>query len=380
VKEKTLFLPGPTPVPPQVLRAMSAPLIGHRNKNFSALFERVQEGLRYVFQTENEVITYPAAGTGAMEAAIVNLLSPGDRILVAVMGAFGERFVDIATAFGAEVETIEVQWGQAPDPEIIAERLRADKNGRIKAVFVTHNETSTGVTLDLKGVAAAVASHPALLVVDAVSSLGGIELRMDEWEIDVVVTGSQKALMLPPGLSFCAVGPKAWEAVEKARMPKFYWDFRSYRKSAQRGQTPYTPAVSLWFGLAEALEMIQNEGLEAIQQRHNVMGRMTRAGAKALGLKLLAAEDVASDTVTAVVAPEGIAPSDIRRIMMERYRMELAGGQKQLKDTVFRIGHLGYVTPPDVLTCLAALECTLAELDFPVELGAAVQAARQEFI
>jgi len=346
MKEKILFLPGPTPVPSRVVRAMSAPLIGHRNKAFSELYGRVQEGLRYVFRTENDVFVFPAAGTGAMEAAVVNLLSPGDRILVAVMGAFGERFVDIATAFGAEVETIEVPWGQAPDAELIAERLRADKGGRIKAVFVTHNETSTGVTLDLQGIAAAVAPHPALLVVDAVSSLGAIDLRMDEWGIDVVVTGSQKALMLPPGLSFCAVGPKAWEAVEKARMPRFYWDLRSYRKSAEKGQTPYTPAVSLWFGLAEALRMIQEEGLEAIQERHAVMGRMTRAGGQALGLKLLADPRVASNTVTAFQAPEGIKPGEIRRIMMDRYNMELAGGQKQLKDTVFRIGHLGYVAPP----------------------------------
>lgn len=380
MKEKDyLMIPGPTYVAPRVLRALSAPMINHRGPEFAALFVEVTGGVKRVFRTENDVLIFPAAGTGGMEAAVTNLLSPGDHVLVGVMGVFGQRFAGIARAFGAEVEEIAVEWGKAVQPEEIRRRL--ERNPGIKAVIVTHNETSTGVSLDLQGVAGVVREYPALLVVDAVSSLGALPLFADEWGIDVVVAGSQKALMIPPGLALVSVSPAAWEAHASARMPRFYWDFSACRKSAEKSQNPYTPAVSLWYALRESLEMIEEEGLDNIYRRHALLGAMARAGVRALGLELLVEDEkAASNTVTAVKAPAGIEVKPLRKVMQDRFGVTIAGGQARLEGKIFRIGHLGAVRPMDVVATIAALEMSLRELDYPVELGAGVAAAQKVWL
>lgn len=371
-----LMIPGPTKVPPRVLQAMHAQMINHRGPAFSALFDEVIDGLKRVFRTGGDVVIFPCAGTGIMEAAVVNVLSPGDRVLVCVMGAFGERFANIARAFGAEVERLEVEWGFAVTPSQVEERLKGPDGDAIKAVFVTHNETSTGVTLDLQGVSRVVKEHPALLVVDAVSSLGAIPLEMDEWGVDVVVVGSQKALMLPPGLGVIALSEAARSRLEKATMPRFYWDVRPYLNMLSKQQTPYTPAVSLWYGLRESLRMIHEEGIENSWSRHRLIGEMARAGVRALGLELLAPPEVASNTVTAIKAPSGMDPAKIRRTVLQKYGVVLAGGQGKLTDSVFRIGHLGWVYPSDILVTLSAIERALTDNGYPVQSGAGVTAAQ----
>lgn len=375
--KELLMIPGPTPVPDRVLRAMAAPMVNHRGEAFAKVFDEVTAGLKKLYLTDNEVMVIPAAGTGGLEAAVVNFLSPGERVLALVTGVFGERWVKIARAYGAEVEVIETTWDQAVNPAEVARRLADDPSGRIKAVLVTHNETSTGVTNPLKELAAAAAGHPALMMVDAVSSLGAIPLRPDAWGLDVVVTGSQKAMMVPPGLAFLSVSPKAWERAAAATNPKFYWDLTTYRKQIATRQTPYTPAVSLWFALREALAMIEEEGLEAAWRRHALLGTMTRAGVTALGLDLLANPEHASDTVTAIQMPAGIEAKALRSELRKKYGVVVAGGQGKLTDSIFRIGHVGWVDPKDILQGLAALELALDSLGYPVTLGAGVAAAQK---
>ncbi len=370
-----MMLPGPTPVPPRVLRAMGTPMINHRGVDFSTLFTEVEAGLKDVFQTNNDLVILPAAGSGGMESAVVNLLSPGDKALFAVMGVFGQRFVDIATGYRVEPLVVEAPWGEAVKPEQIQEKLAADKDHEIKAVFVTHNETSTGVTLDLERVTQVVQEHPAILVVDAVSSLGAIDLKTDAWGIDVVVTGSQKALMVPPGLALVSVSQRAWEVVRENGCCSYYWNWEAYRKLTEKKQTPYTPAVTLWFALREALTMIREEGLKQIFERHALMAEMVRTGARALGLDLLAGDAVASNTITAVRSPAGINVKDLRRCLEAVYGVVVAGGQKKLAGEVFRIGHLGYVFPNDIINVLNALDLCLLDLGHDHEAGAAVKAA-----
>ncbi len=374
--KELLMIPGPTPVPDRVLRAMAAPMVNHRGEAFAKVFDEVTVGLKKLYLTDHEVIVLPAAGTGGLEAAVVNFLSPGDRVLALVTGVFGERWVKIARAYGAEVEVIETTSGQAADPPELARRLANDPSGEIKAVLITHNETSTGVTNPLEELAAAAASHPALLMVDAVSSLGAIPLRPDAWGLDVVVTGSQKAMMAPPGLAFLSVSPKGWERAAAATNPKFYWDLTTYRKQIATRQTPYTPAVSLWFALREALAMIEEEGLEAAWGRHALLGRMTRAGVRALGLDLLADPDYASDTVTAVQMPAKLEAKALRGELRKKYGVVTAGGQGKLTDSIFRLGHVGWVDPKDILQSLAALELALDSLGHSVVLGTGVAAAQ----
>ena len=301
-----LMVPGPTAVPERVLQAMTRPVINHRGRQFEELLRGVTAGLQQVFGTRQEVLTFPASGTGMMEAAVVNFLSPGDKVLAVTIGVFGDRFAEIASRFGLDVERLVFPWGEAADPAALANRLAADQAHTIKAVFITHNETSTGVLNNLQALAAAKSRHPALLIVDAVSSLGAAELAMDEWGLDVVITGSQKALMLPPGLGFIALNERAWTAAEESRLPKFYWDVKAARNSLKKGQNPYTPAVSLLFGLQEALAMLQEEGLINNFRRHRRQADMLRDGLKALGLGLLAGDAVASPGVTAVYPPAGI--------------------------------------------------------------------------
>jgi|YNPNPStandDraft_1061719.scaffolds.fasta_scaffold01118_9 aspartate aminotransferase-like enzyme len=375
LKKSLLMIPGPTPVPPEVLQALATPMINHRGPEYAALQREVVENCKYVFQTQHDVIIFPSAGTGGMEAAIVNILSPGDQVLSVSIGVFGDRWAKIARAFGAEVIECNFEWGRAADPDVVDQALKEHPN--VKAVLVTHNETSTGVTNDLKSLAEVVRSHGPLLMVDAISSLMVTDLQMDAWGCDVVVAGSQKAFMIPPGLSFVAVGPRAWEAHASAKMPRFYWDFSSMKRYMERDQTPYTPALTLLYGLRVALRAVKEAGLEASFARHAKLGAATRAGIKALGLELFADEAYASNSVTAVKVPEGISVKELRKRLREKYGVTTGGGQQKLEETIFRIGHLGYITEPDIVATFAALEQVLLEMGWPVKPGSGVaEAAR----
>lgn len=376
MKKHHLRIPGPTEVPENVLGAMQQPMINHRGEEFSKLFKDVSEGLKEVFQTKNDVLIFPSAGTGAMEAAIVNLFSPGDLIVSFTCGVFGERFASIAEAFGARVERISVEWGKPVTPEIVRERILRDKNKEIKGILLTHNETSTGVLNDVKSLREAVGNHPALVLVDAISSLGAVDLKTDEWNLDVVVTGSQKALMMPPGLGFASLSPKAWHFVEKSKMPRFYWDFKAARKSLEKGQTPYTPAVSLIFALKESLELIKQEGLAHIFARHWKLSRGLRQGLKALGFKLFVEDRWASPTVTSVDVSQYEGRLAFPKLMKSRFNITIAGGQDRLKNKIMRIGHLGYVDELDIINVLAALEMVLGDESL---YGKGVNAAEKVF-
>lgn len=378
--DQFLLLPGPTPIPEQVIRAMSKPMINHRGAEFKSLLAEVTEGVKKVYRTKQHVLIYPASGTGALEAAVVNFLSPGDKVLAISIGVFGDRFATIAAEFGAQVEKMDFTWGQPADPQRIKERLDQDINREIKAVLVTHNETSTGVYNDIKAIREALGDHPALLMVDAISGLAIIDLKMDEWNLDVVVSGSQKAFMIPPGLSFLAFSEKAWQIhQQQSKMPRYYWDISQGVKYLEKGQNPYTPAISLYYGLGEALRMMQEEGLDQIIERHRSYRDMVRMSLRAMGLQLLARDDNASHALTSVVAPESIGANKIRKYMLEQFNIVLAGGQQKLDNVIFRLGHLGYVRDLDLLSVLAALEISLVKLGWDLEFGAGVRKA-QEFL
>lgn len=376
-EKQYLQLPGPTPVPPRVLRALSEPMINHRGAEFRELLEEVTAGVKWSFQTENEVYIFPAAGTGGMEAAVVNFISPGEKVLAVSIGVFGNRFAEIAGRFGTRVEKLEFDWGTAADPGKIGQRLAEDEKREIKAVLITHNETSTGVINDLPAVRRAMGNHPALLIVDAVSSLGAMDLRTDEWGLDVVVTGAQKAFMLPPGLTMLSVSPRAWEAAQQCTNAKYYWDLGAARKYLEKGQTPYTPALPLLTGLRESLKMMRQEGLARSFARHALMRDMTRAAMRALGLELLCEDSVASAAVTAVRSPAGLEANRLRRVARENYNVVLAGGQQKLENVIFRLGHLGWVQPLDIIAAVAALEMALLDCGIPVPLGAGVTRAQE---
>jgi aspartate aminotransferase-like enzyme len=372
-----LFIPGPTPITPEVQKALSSPMINHRGPEYEALQSEIIENLKKVFKTSNPVIVFPSAGTGAMEAAVVNFLSPGDKVICASIGVFGDRFASIAKAFGAEVVKLDFEWGKAIDPERLRECL--DENPDAKALLMTHNETSTGVTNDLKEIKEAIGDREILWIVDAISSLVAIDLPTDELGIDVVVGGSQKAFMIPPGLSFLCVSKRALEKTESAQMPRFYFDVKSMLKSMERNQTPYTPALPQLFALREALRQILEEGLGNVQRRHQLVGEAIRRGVKAMGLKLFGDEKYASNTVTAIYNPEGIDGRKLRSLLRTKFGVVLAGGQGAVQNTIFRIGHLGYVDVIDALVALSALEMGLKIMGYPVELGKAVREA-EEFI
>ncbi|MDN5346561.1 MAG: hypothetical protein PWP65_125 [Clostridia bacterium] len=377
LSKQILLLPGPTPVPPRIVQAMAAPAINHRGPEFKELLTEVNQGLQEVFCTKGEVIVLTCSGTGGMEAAVANFLEPGDKALIVTIGAFGGRFIKICQAFGVEAEIMAFPYGQAADPNRLAERLAEDKNKTIKAILLQHNETSTGVLNDVRALSQARGDHPALLIVDSISGLAAAELQTDAWDLDVVIAGSQKALMLPPGLAVLSINERAWRVAEKCANKRYYLDLLAARKSKDKGQTPYTPAVSLLFGLRESLKMLQEETLAGSQARHALMRDMVRAGIKALGLELLAADEVASPSVTAVKVPAGIKPKDIITPLREKYGVVVAGGQGDVKDSVFRIGHLGYVLPTDILAGLAALEMVLDELGLVRAEGVAVAAAQK---
>jgi aspartate aminotransferase-like enzyme len=367
-----LLIPGPTQVPPEVLSALSHPMINHRSSDFKSVLTEVTEGLKWAYQTKNDVLILTASGTGAMEASIVNTLSPGDKVLVVNIGAFGSRFGKIAKAYGLNIDEIKVERGKSADPKLIEQKLKDDKNKEIKAVIFQQNETSTGVLNDVKRIAAAVADHGALSIVDAVSGLLTADLRVDEWGLDVVASGSQKAFMVPPGLSFVSMSAKAWKAAETAKLPKFYFDLGAARKFAQTGETPWTPCLSIAFGLQVSMRMLRAEGLDNIFKRHEKLSSAVRAGVKALGFGLLADDSCASKAVTAVIPPSGIDAEALRKTMREQYGVILAGGQEDLKGKIFRIGHLGYMDKMDVITAFSALEMVASQMGAKVKMGSAV--------
>ncbi|GAV22105.1 pyridoxal-phosphate-dependent aminotransferase family protein [Carboxydothermus pertinax] len=375
MQKKYLMIPGPTPIPPEVTLAMSRPMIGHRSGDFAKLHERVVAKLKQVFKTQNDIYILTNSGTGGMEMAVANIVNPGDEVLALSTGNFGERFAKIAKEYGAKVDLVDFGWGSAVDLKVVEEKLRQNPN--YKAVLATHNETSTGVKNDIAGIAALTKNHRAVLIVDAVSSLGGMEFDTDGWGVDVVVTGSQKALMLPPGLAFISFSQKALEAAQDNKNPKFYFSLPAAKKALAEWNTAYTPAVSLFFGLEAALDLILEEGLDKVIKRHKLLARACREGVKALGLKLFPAEENASDTVTAVAGDNRYDPEQLRKVLRTKYGVTFAGGQKDLKGKIFRIGHMGYVDKLDIITALGALEMALLEIGYPVELGAGVKKAME---
>jgi aspartate aminotransferase-like enzyme len=373
MKKRYLFAPGPTPVLPEALLAMAAPIIHHRGPEFETVLGRVREGLAYLFQTKNEVLLFASSGTGGMEGAVVNTLSLGDRALVIRGGKFGERWGEICEAYGVRPEYIDVEWGRAVDPELVRAALKADPS--IRAVFATHSESSTGVLHDIEAIAGIVRTTPVLLVVDAITSIGVVDFPMDAWGVDVAVCGSQKSLMIPPGLAFCGVSDKAWAAVERARLPKFYFDFTSERKNLAKNQNAFTPAVSLILALDRSLSAIKAEGLPAIFARHDRLARATRAGVTALGLELFSERP--TPALTAVKAPPGLDAGAIIKTLRAAHGITIAGGQAKVKGKIFRLAHLGYADDSDVIICLSALERTLNDLGYPVKLGEGVRAAQE---
>lgn len=369
-----LRIPGPTPIPGCVTRAMSKPMIGHRTEEAKQLLIRLKEKIKPVFGTNQDVIILAGSGSAGLEAAIVNITDVGDEVLVLVSGNFGERFAEICEVYGLKAHRIEVEWGKAIDPQEVEAYIQ--KNPNIKAVFVTSCETSTGVLNPIPEITAAVREHSnALVAVDGVSSVGGVDTQMDAWGVDVLVTGSQKAMMLPPGLCFVAASERAWEVIHENKRPRYFLDLRKYLNNA----APYTPAVSLLMGLEAALDLIAEEGLENVYARHLTMMEMTRAAVKALGIPLLTDEESAAPTVTTLV-PADFEGDKLRKQLKADFGLELAGGQKHLKGKVVRIGHMGYCAPADVLQVISLLETGLQKIGKDITPGQGIQAAQAVFL
>jgi aspartate aminotransferase-like enzyme len=357
-----LRIPGPTPCPPEVLKAMARPMINHRGAEFHQLINDVTEKMKQVFQTKNDLFLLTGSGTGGLEAAVVNVLSPKDKVLSVSIGVFGDRWANIAKTFGAEVVNLKFEWGTAADPAAIKKAIK--DNPDIKAVLVTHNETSTGVTNDLGTISKVVKDAGKLLVVDAISSMSSIDVPVDKWGLDVVVTGSQKGWMVPPGMAMVSVSADAWKAFAQAKMPRFYWDFGKAKSYLEKGENPWTPVVSVVFAFGVALDMILKEGLQNVFARHIRIGKMMRDGVKALGLPLFVEEKYASNTVTAVTIPAGLDGKIFRQILRDEYEIVITGGQQTLDGKIFRIGHMGLVSEKDIKELLAAMKVTLPKAGF----------------
>jgi aspartate aminotransferase-like enzyme len=376
--KKYLFSPGPTMLPPEILLRMAAPIMHHREPEFSKILAEVRENLKYLFQTKKEVLVFTASGTGAMDGAVSNLLSKGDKALVVRGGKFGDRWVEICDAYGVQAKAIDVPWGEAVDPDQVAKALKVD--GLIRAVYTTASETSTGVKHPIKELAEITRQHSGTVIaVDAITGIGVFDLPMDEWGIDVLLTGSQKALMLPPGLSFVALSDKAWRLVERSDLPKYYFNFKKELKKLQDNDTSFTPAITLIVGLRDSLRMIREEGLETLFSRHQKLADATRAAAKALGLELYA-EKSPSNALTAVKVPEAIGAKELKGHFYERFGITVAGGQDQAKGKIIRIAHLGYYDRLDVIMVVSAMEMLLKEMGHSFELGAGVKAAEEVLI
>jgi aspartate aminotransferase-like enzyme len=376
MKKYQLMAPGPTPVPSQVLLAMAQPIIHHRTPEYEALFTEVREGLKRIFQTQADIVPLASSGTGAMEAAVVNTLSAGDAVAVVRAGKFGERWGEIARAYGLTVIELAAPYGETVPAERVAEALA--KTPAIKAVLTQHSESSTGVLHDVRGMAAVTRGSDAILIVDAVSSLAIANLEMDRWGVDVVVAGSQKGLMLPPGLALCALSERAWARAKTSTLPKYYFDLAQERKFVVKAEAHFTPAVSIIVGLREVIRMVEAEGLSNVFRRHDRLARATRAGVEALGLELFA-RATPSPALTSVRAPTGVDGEKIVAAFSKSHNITIAGGQGEMKGQIFRLGHMGYAAEFDTISALAALEQVLVELGVPVDFGASVRAAQKVF-
>lgn len=370
-----LFTPGPVPVPEEILLEMARPIIHHRTAEFESIFAEVREGLKYVFQTKEEVFVLASSGTGAMEGGIANTLSRGDKTLVVNGGKFGERWGKICQAFGVETQEIKVEWGEAVDPEQVKDALQKDPS--IRAVLMQASETSTGVMHPTKEVAAITRERDdVVLIVDGITGVGVFPIPFDEWGIDVLVAGSQKAFMLPPGLAFAAMSEKAWKFREKSNLPKFYFDFKRYLKDAKDNTVPWTPAVTLVIGLAAVLRNIRKEGLDKVHRRHATLARATREGAQAIGLDLYAKYSP-STALTAIVAPPEIGAKKVISGLKDRFGMTVAGGQDQAKGKIFRISHMGFIDRADIIAVISAVECVLKDLGYKFDFGAGTKRASE---
>lgn len=373
IKKYYLLSPGPTPIPEEALSAAAEPIIHHRTPEFSDIFMEVSKGLKYVFQTEQDVFVLTSSGTGAMETAVINTLSPGDKVITLNGGKFGERWGHICRAYGADVKEVILEWGDPFLKEQLSDELKA--NPGTQAVFATLSETSSGTIYDIQGYGEVVAQTEALLVIDGISGLGATPCPMDTWKVDVMVAGSQKSFMIPPGLAYLAFSSKAWNLVERSTMPKFYFDAKKYKKNIEKRTTPWTPAVSLVIQQKKSLDIIKSLGLEKLFEHHRILGDATRSGVQAIGLELLSKRP--GNILTAVKVPGGIDGTKIVKIMQGKYKAYIAGAQDPHKGEFFRIAHLGYMGGFDVITALSALEMTLSELGFDFESGKSIKAAEK---
>jgi aspartate aminotransferase-like enzyme len=374
--KRYLMAPGPTPVPPEVLAAGAQPVLHHRGPDFRAVMLRTLERLQAVCRTSNDVLLFTASGSAAFESAVVNLLSPGERVLAVMAGAFGERWAALARAYGVDVQELRYAWGETPRAEDV--RARVEETGA-RVAFLVHSETSTGVVADVQALAQAAREGGALTIVDAVSSLGAVPLETDDWRLDVVVAGSQKALQTPPGLSLVTVSGAAWERSRSATLPRFYFDWERMRASLETGSTPFTPAVSIVVALDVALGLLLEEGLDAAFARHAALGRACREGVKAMGLELFSPDEERSAIVTAILTPDGVDARELVLELRDRFGITVAGGHGELGSRMFRIGHIGYYDVLDITTALAAVEALLVERGADVERGAGVPRALEAY-
>lgn len=373
--KRYLLAPGPTPVPSEALLAMAMPIIHHRSPDFIPVLDAAKNGLKWLYQTKNDVLILCSTGTGGMVGAVNNFFSPGDKVITINGGKFGERWTKICKAYGLQAEEIIVEWGYAVKPETVEAKLKNDPS--IKGVFVQASETSTGVYHDIEALAKVVKKYEnTILIVDAISAIVAHDLRMDEWGIDVMIGGSQKGVMLPPGLAFVGISEKAWKFSEKSKCPRFYFNFKKERENLAKNQTNFTSPVTLIIGLNESIKLLQKEGLENVFKRHERLANATRAAVKALGLELFPKESP-SNAVTAVCAPQGIDGQAIYKNLREKYGITAAGGQDHVKGKIFRIAHLGYADTFDVIIAIAGLEMVLKGMGHPVKLGAGVAAAEE---
>ena len=376
--KRYLLAPGPTPVPSEVLLAMSAPIIHHRSPDFLPVLDAAKKGLQWLYQTKNDVLILCSSGTGGMVGSVNNFFSQGDKVIVINGGKFGERWTKICQSYGLKVDEIMVEWGYAIKPEIVEKKLKKDKD--IKGVFVQASETSTGVYHEIKALASIVKKYEdTLLIVDAISALVAHDLRTDEWEIDIMVGGSQKGLMLPPGLAFVSVSEKAWKKSETSKLPRFYFNFKKERENLAKNQTNFTSPVTLIIGLNESLKMLQKEGLVNVFKRHERLAHATRKAVQALGLELYS-KDSPSNAVTAIMTPPGIDGQAVYKNLREKYGITAAGGQDRARGKIFRIAHLGYVDRFDVITAIAGIEMVLKGMGHPVKLGTGVAVAEELLI
>ena len=376
--KRYLLAPGPTPVPSEVLLAMSAPIIHHRSPDFLPVLDAAKKGLQWLYQTKNDVLILCSSGTGGMVGSVNNFFSQGDKVIVINGGKFGERWTKICQSYGLKVDEIMVEWGYAIKPEIVEKKLKKDKD--IKGVFVQASETSTGVYHEIKALASIVKKYEdTLLIVDAISALVAHDLRTDEWEIDIMVGGSQKGLMLPPGLAFVSVSEKAWKKAETSKLPRFYFNFKKERENLAKNQTNFTSPVTLIIGLNESLKMLQKEGLVNVFKRHERLAHATRKAVQALGLELYS-KDSPSNAVTAIMTPPGIDGQAVYKNLREKYGITAAGGQDKARGKIFRIAHLGYVDRFDVITAIAGIEMVLKGMGHPVKLGTGVAVAEELLI